>query len=118
MGLVVAFETYEVQPVRPTICSLGCDSDDRFGHAAGSHERLLTGRRLGNQKAAIGDQQLSLQCGCSARSKADFGFDGQLLAAVTDSSRLTADIGLSKLLATYPTLTSAGWVSAMWRRFR
>lgn len=25
----------------------------------------------------------SLQCRCSARAKADFGFDGQLLAAVT-----------------------------------
>ena len=32
--------------------------------------------------------------------------------------RLAADIGLCKLLAPYPTLISAGWVSAMLRRFR
>ncbi|UUZ74946.1 hypothetical protein LP414_22865 [Polaromonas sp. P1(28)-13] len=31
----------------------------RFGHTAGCHERLLTGGRLGNQKAAIGDRQLA-----------------------------------------------------------
>jgi hypothetical protein len=44
------------------------------------------------QKAAAGEYSQTLQCGCSARSIADFGFDGQLLAAMTGSSRLTPDI--------------------------
>ena len=40
----------------------------------------------------VNGRQQSLQCGCSAHSIADFGFDGQLLAAVTGSSRLGAAV--------------------------
>ena len=35
-----------------------------------------------------------------------FKFDGRLRATVTDSSRMTADIGLPKLLAPFSMLTS------------
>lgn len=45
-------------------------------------------------------------------------FDGPFQKKLTGSRRLNAGIGLFKLLTPYPTLTSAGWMSAMWRRFR